>query len=592
MQCLLARCWIYVRSNPILIRFVYIVEESERAATTKMQDKSLKQLQSALEKSEARADHLDQRLQIDVKKIRDSRDASVTQMQQMRSQLESQGEGLAEERALRDSIAAETSALLVELEDKREQVQRQLSSLSELKRTTDEQRGEIESKRGQTEIITSQMAEINRLREDCQVQRETIDKQTHQIDTLAKAQDKERELLKEKLTSFQEQNDRTVAEVTGQVGPLKSAITELEHERHISDQQRQSLEHMLAESKAAHVSYIQSTDDKIAKLHADLKFQTDTSRTTIHDYDSKLSKLQASNSKATEENATLQERLLQSTQERMALIIKQGEEVNGGKQRIQSLEQKSSVERVQFTNAIQQLQEELKTLLDDKHKSSAQFAAVMEDREMVVRNLQAKAQELSQKVAQSNHRAERQAEIVADLEAQAHASENRARLLEAGLNGLRRQADDVSRIGSLEPSEASTWSDTASIQSRTLSHAYSAAAPSYGSMNSAVSNFASSFNLGQSAGSPLRQPGFNSRGIDAMTRLEPPATSQHLPWDGGRGQGNPHTRTGRNVDTTPSLIGESIRHKPPEKQAVDALSQSLFKFFNSIDETSANVDQP
>jgi hypothetical protein len=88
------------------------------------------------------------------------------------------------------------------------------------------------------------------------------------------------------------------------------------------------------------------------------------------------------------------------------------------------------------------------------------YSASLQNQDAQIRELQTKAEELAGMLHHSNERADRHAMMVADLEQKAHTSDQRARLLEAGLNGLRQQADDVVRTGSIGPTPGNSTAAT------------------------------------------------------------------------------------------------------------------------------------
>ena len=109
--------------------------------------------------------------------------------------------------------------------------------------------------------------------------------------------------------------------------------------------------------------------------------------------------------------------------------------------------------RAQFVAEVEQLRLKNQAISAGKKREAIKYKESLKVQDDQVRAMQTKALKLEEMLHNANTRAERHTSMVATLEHKAKSAENRARLLEAGLNGLRQQADDVVRTGSLGPED-------------------------------------------------------------------------------------------------------------------------------------------
>lgn len=110
---------------------------------------TISMLKSSLQQSEARADGLETRYEVELKAADAKAAAAVAQVEEVRGQCGSLKVKVAEERQQRDAVASEAAIHLAELTGKREQVQHQTRKITELQRSVDYATAELHQREGQ-----------------------------------------------------------------------------------------------------------------------------------------------------------------------------------------------------------------------------------------------------------------------------------------------------------------------------------------------------------------------------------------------------------------------------------------------------------
>eukprot|EP00729_Bicosta_minor_P006223 gene6223-12836_t len=207
------------------------------------------------------------------------------------------------------------------------------------------------------------------------------------------------------------------------------------------------------EVASAHSIEMLKLSTEPAELRVQLEQEKSNAERLASKYEAEMAQLNQVVERVSAENAKLHDNMLQTSEQKMALMVEHEERIKLGQQQIELTEAAAQSMRAQFVAEVEQLRLKNQAISAGKKREAIKYKESLKVQDEQVRAMQTKALKLEEMLHNANTRAERHTSMVATLEHKAKSAENRARLLEAGLNGLRQQADDVVRTGSLGPED-------------------------------------------------------------------------------------------------------------------------------------------
>lgn len=423
---------------------------AERDSSAAEADRAKLELHTKLSAAEVLASTAADRLEAERSEAHRARDAAIREAVSVQSQLDTVTQALSTERVQRQSLEHDKVLLLAELDSKKETLSKQTKELAELKRMVDESAVYIERRQQHADLVKSQMAEIDRLRADARAYADEQALHAKMLQETKEARAKVEAAHAEELNAREAESRTTTDKLTKQLTESDARVAELEKKLANAQRAVDAAERRTTELEAERAADLKASADELAQCRAELNREERTRVGLAEQHLQEHGRLRQALNKLTDENAGLHERLMKTADEHMALAVQHSNLVAESNRQLGLSESTANERQAELSSAIQTLNAEHGRLKTENSELKGQLTRMSSEHQNTVHKLEQRVTELTRDVGSAREHAAQQSSLAIDLEEAARQSESRARMLEAGLNGLKQQADDVVRTGSID----------------------------------------------------------------------------------------------------------------------------------------------